>query len=48
MFEAICLPQAWKIPGSNVGNHITQDGWEQHNSDARWLAVVATWSHTGP
>ena len=22
MFEAICLPQAWKVPSSNVGSHI--------------------------
>ena len=24
MFEAICLPQAWKVPGSNIDSHITQ------------------------
>ena len=23
LFEAICLPQAWKVPDSNVGKHIT-------------------------
>ena len=24
MFEAICLPHAWKVTGLNVGSHITQ------------------------
>ena len=23
MFEAICLPRAWKVTGLNVGSHIT-------------------------
>ena len=25
MFEAICVPQAKKVTGSNVGSHITQE-----------------------
>ena len=31
LFEAICLPQAWKVPGSNVGSHITHGFFADKN-----------------